>query len=142
MEASELVMTTCQELHALLPQHEVRRDEEELPFRGIDDLAKLGSEMRLRLGGGCEHLVGMIRHDRGAAPGIRDRVLLELPGELAVPHAFRIGRILRRRVERGERSLLRRELLGSRILSRKSRNWNRSLMIPVKVEFILRWADA
>ena len=145
MEASELVITTTrgaalahagQQLDALLSRHEVRRDEEQLALRFIDDLAQLRGEMRLRLVGGGGHLVRMVVHDRGLSPVVGNASIPELPGKFTVAQALRVGGSLRGFVVRDERRPLRGELLGRRVLSRQRGDRNRRLVIPVKIEFV------
>ena len=84
-----------QKLDALLSRHEVRRDEEQLALRFIDDLAQLRGEMRLRLVGGSGHLVRMVVHDRGLSPVVGNASIPDLPGKFTVAQALRVGRSLR-----------------------------------------------
>ena len=82
-----------QKLDALLSRHEVRRDEEQLALRLIDDLAQLRGEMRLRLVGGSGHLVRMIFHDRGLSPVVGNASIPDLSGKFTVAQALRVGRM-------------------------------------------------
>ena len=132
--ARAALMHARQEFDALLPRHEVRRDEEQLALRFIGDRAQLRGEMRLRLVGGGGHLVRMVVHDRGLSPVEGNVSIPKLPGKLTVAQALRVGRSLRRLVVREERRPLRGELLGRRVLSRQRGDRNRRLVIPVKVE--------
>ena len=127
---------TGQKLDALLSRHEVRRDEEQLALRLIDDLAQLRGEMRLRLVGGSGHLVRMVFHDRGLSPVVGNASIPDLSGKFTVAQALRVGRSLRGFMVGDECRPLCGELLGRRVLSRQRGDRNRRLVVPIKIEFV------